>query len=780
MPVFGKRIRSGLHSSFVTRYAKPKPIIYLALLLAVSFSLVCACYFSRAAAQALTRRSAKNTAATFIVTNTNDGGQGSLRQAIEDANKNPGADTIGFNISTLTNLTDAPTTNDPGQASATTIRPATKLPEITDPVNIDGRTQPGYAGSPVIELNGANAGVANGLVITASNCTVRALVINGFSSDGILIRGANATGNKIAGNYIGTDLTGMRAVPNATGGVNLVNGASNNIIGGGNHTDINVISGNQGVGVFLQGDNTRGNFVQLNLIGIGADGATPLGNTPGPGTPNSGYGIVVGFGASENLIIDNFIAFNGDSGVVVYDEPGSGSSSINNSIFRNSIHSNGRLGIDLGGDGVTLNDDGDPDTGPNNRQNFATLSSASVASGIVTIRGSLNTRPGTYTVQFYYNPSCDPSGYGEGQNFFAANSVTTDGAGQANFEFQFNAQIPPNSLITVTATDAANNTSEFSPCIGVTTPDGPRVRSENVIVLSDLIAVTGAGFDPGVTVMVNGESFEQPAKVEGQGARLTQASVLRNGMMIDQAIRPNQQVVLTFTNPNGGVTSILYTRPAPPPPDPSPPLVLTNVTRADGQISIAGELIGEPNTVYAIYFSLTDTAAAPISPDGCPRPETPKTFLGSIKVTTDNNGKATFGSPIPVTFPDPSDGTGIVSAYAIPFNGDVFDTTKRIINSNCAGFASSSPGVHLIEAITVTPNEIIAVGFGFTSGVKVFVNNVGFREDADVRGQLRTTVTQRGVLNNGMTIAQMIPPGVRVKIRFQNPDGSFTEVFFRN
>jgi hypothetical protein len=702
--------------------------------------------------------------ATFTVTNTNDSGPGSLRQAILDANNNAGADTIAFNI--------------PGTAG--TITPASPLPTITDAVTIDGTTQPGFAGSPLIELNGSAAGSANGLTITAGNSVARGLVINRFSSDGVLIRGAGATGNKISGNYIGTDLMGMLARPNGTGGVNVTQEASNNMIGGPMPGDYNVISGNRGAGVFLQGDYTSNNSVQVNFIGVGADETTPLGNTAGgAGVVNPGFGVLIGFGARDNLVIDNVIAFNAAAGVAVYDAPGSGGS-VNNFIPRNSIHSNGGLGIDLGADGVTPNDDGDADTGPNNRQNFATLSSVVAVSGGVSIRGSLNTRPGAYTVQYYFSPTCDPSGYGEGRTLFAANSVTTDSAGQASFTAQFNATIPPGSLITVTTTDSSFNTSEFSPCVGVTAPGGPSVRPEDVIVLPDLIAATGAGFDPGVTVSVNGAGFTQPAKVEDQNRRLTQASSLSNGMTIDQAIKPGQQVVLTFTNPNGGSTSIQYTRPQPPPPDPSPPLVLTSVTRAGARIRITGELTAEPNIVYGVYFNLTGTAEAPTSPDGCPRPETPKTFLGSIKVTTDGNGRASFGSPIPVTFPDLSDGTGIVSAHAIPFRGEVFDTTKKVIDSNCAGFSPSSPGIHQIEAITVTPNEIIAVGFGFTSRVEVFVNNVGFREAADVRGQVRLTVTQRGALNNGMTIAQMIPPGVRVKIRFQNSDGGFTEVFFRN
>ncbi len=724
-------------------------------------------------------RQAQAPSPTFVVNSTGDGidtspndlvcrdggGACTLRAAIQQANANPGANTISFNV---------------GGGGPQTIAPGSALPTITDTVIIDGTTQPGFAGKPLIELNGAGAGIANGLAITAGNCAVRGLVINRFSSDGILIRGAVATNNTITGNYIGTDREGMVALPNATGGVDVVEGASNNTIGGPSAPARNVISGNLRVGVFLQSNNTTGNIVQGNYIGVGADGATPLGNP---------VGVFIGYGARGNTVggvvgstpVGNVIAYNADAGVAVYSEPTSNNSD-GNVISVNSIHSNNGLGIDLGADGVTLNDDDDNDAGPNNLQNFPVLSSVVLdSSNSIHIRGRYRSRPGPYTIEYFHSPTCDPSGYGEGRTWFLTqSSPTSNGDVVIDSQTPLNVPPPPGSLITATATDSFGNTSEFSPCVGVATPGGPSVEPGNIIVLPDLIATAGAGFDPGVTVSVNGVSFAQPAKVEDQGRRLTQASNLNNGMTIDQAIRPDQQVVLTFTNPNGGSTSIQYKRPQPPPPDPSPPLVVTSVTRAGGQIRIAGEMTAEPNTVYGIYFNLTATAEAPTSPDGCPRPETPKTFLGSIKVTTNGDGKAAFGSPIPVAFPDPSDGTGIVSAHAIPFKGEVFDTTKKIIDSNCAGFSPSSPGVHQIEAITVTPNEITAVGFGFTNKVEVFVNNVGFRETADARGQVRMTVTQRGALNNGMTITQMIPPGVRVKIRFQNSDDSFTEVFFKN
>ena len=128
---------------------------------------------------------------SFVVTNTNDSGLGSLRQAILDANANTGADNIRFLI--------------PG-AGVQTINLTSALPAITSPVVIDGTTQPGFAGSPIIELNGSGAAGATGLSITAGNSVVRGLVINRFAGEGIRLQ--TGGGNRIEGNYIGTNAAG--------------------------------------------------------------------------------------------------------------------------------------------------------------------------------------------------------------------------------------------------------------------------------------------------------------------------------------------------------------------------------------------------------------------------------------------------------------------------------------------------------------------------------------------------------------------------------------------
>jgi len=117
---------------------------------------------------------------TFLVTNTLDhGSTGSLRWAITQAN----ADTdpistidcniIGSGVQTI-------------QVGSSSDYPGQSLPTITHPVMLDGTSQPGYTGSPLIVLSGASAGSSGvGLTITAGNSTVAGLVINQFGGDGI-------------------------------------------------------------------------------------------------------------------------------------------------------------------------------------------------------------------------------------------------------------------------------------------------------------------------------------------------------------------------------------------------------------------------------------------------------------------------------------------------------------------------------------------------------------------------------------------------------------------
>jgi len=249
----------------------------------------------------------------YVVDSTGDGGDSSpgdlfcddgsgdctLRAAIQEANADgisPGA--IHFSI---------------GGGGVQTITPGSALPTITQPVTIDGTTQPGYAGAPIIELNGSSAGAGvNGLQISASNSTVRGLAINRFGGNGIAITGPTS-GVHIEDNYIGTDVTGSLSVGNGSSGLD-VNGYGYHVI------QNNVVSGNTLHGMVLRDWNSQvlGNYVGINAAGTASlannwDGIRVGGhqNAIGPANVLSGNGYNgVGFqgtGAHQNQVQGNFI-----------------------------------------------------------------------------------------------------------------------------------------------------------------------------------------------------------------------------------------------------------------------------------------------------------------------------------------------------------------------------------------------------------------------------------------------------------------------------------------
>lgn len=552
-------------------------------------------------------------AATFTVTNTNDAGPGSLRQAILDANGDPGADTIAFNI--------------PGPGLHT-IRLLSALPALTDNsgVTIDGYAQPGSSPNTLaigdnaillIELSGESF-VGGGFCVSvqSSSNRIRGLVINscgsgsgilgvavqdgsnnvvsgcflgtdergtsakpniagvvvagsglipwgapanttvggtspsernlisGNSNMGVLI-GPGSSDTQIVGNYVGTDTTGGKIISNGNGiQIDEINGSTRNTIGGDAPGSGNVISGNFGSGILVWGEAV----VQGNRIGTDATGRSPLPNGTGVRTIGTGFTVIGGSPAGSGNLISgnrfegvsifrptsyttvtgnligtdvsgsgplgngsgvsvhngqarvftavyvtkNSIAFNAGSGVVVTEDENGPWHTL---IASNSIHDNGGLGIDLGGDGVTPNDPGDQDRGPNDLLNFPVLFSV-VSDGISTrVQGALNSSPSaTFSIQFFSNPSCDPSGYGEGQNFLGEAAVTTDSSGNANFEIS----LPVSSaghVVTATATDAFGNSSEFSRCVvtfGSLTTSVPTLGVLPLMIFALALTVVGA------------------------------------------------------------------------------------------------------------------------------------------------------------------------------------------------------------------------------------------------------------------------------------------------
>lgn len=300
-------------------------------------------------------------AAIFTVTNANDSGDGTLRQAITQANLLDEASTINFNIPL---------------AMSHVIQPESPLPVITKTMVIDGRTQLGYAGTPVIEINGTSAAVwcVDCFEITASGCEIYGLAINNFMgcpghpSAAVHVVGC---GNAIIrNNYLGLTVSGV-AVPNNCVGVRIENAWGVEV--GGPGFGGNVISGNNPwYGVLIEGYSASNNVVEGNLIGTDVTGSGRLGNGDGirirdmanhnlvggwsVGSRNiiSGNytnGVLIQTG-SENMIAGNYIGTdragtaavpNDIAGVQI----GSGGGSLNNQIVSNVISGNSLYGVRL-------------------------------------------------------------------------------------------------------------------------------------------------------------------------------------------------------------------------------------------------------------------------------------------------------------------------------------------------------------------------------------------------------------------------------------------------
>lgn len=389
------------------------------------------------------------------------GGVCTLRAAIQEANAGAAPPyTISFNIAGTA----------PHRISLTSA-----LPAIGVPVLIKGKNA-GYSGPPVIEIDGSGAGGANGFVVDEPSVQIDGLSMINFSSASAIL--LNTTGTTVSNNYLGLQADGVTTAGNQVGvtingqtgnlirnnvvsgnlyGVRLVGSGSqdntvrNNYIGTdsggtldkGNSSDgvrlegapnnlieDNTISGNGGDGIEISGGAT-GNRIFSNNIGTYANGSGSLGN--------SANGVNINT-ASDNFVSDsNLIRNNGGSGVYV-------ASGTGNLISENSITANAVIGIMLA-------------SGGNANTPAPQLISASNGGSYILVEGQISgALPNTaYTLEFFRNTSG-----GQGETYIFTSTVTTDGSGFASFTAGPPVSVPDLTIITATATDPANNTSQFS------------------------------------------------------------------------------------------------------------------------------------------------------------------------------------------------------------------------------------------------------------------------------------------------------------------------------
>ena len=258
---------------------------------------------------------------TNSVTTTADVGPGSLRAAIYYATDHPGT-TVRFSIPN----SDAGYSNGVFHIHLTGMLP----PIVANGMVIDGSTQPGFAGKPLIFIDGSQiipqTFTSNtGLLIYESNNQVKNLGFYGFDWNGLTLEYPYASNNTISGCWIGLDPTGTNPAPNAFQGILIDQGASGNTIGGSNVLTRNVLSGNSEYGLYLTDSNTAGNFVLGNYIGTDAGGVQPV--------PNNFGGLIINNGSRNNTVggltplARNLISGNTNAGIWITD-PGTVSNTI--------------------------------------------------------------------------------------------------------------------------------------------------------------------------------------------------------------------------------------------------------------------------------------------------------------------------------------------------------------------------------------------------------------------------------------------------------------------
>lgn len=514
------------------------------------------------------------TVTTFVVTNTNDSGPGSLRQAILDANASPDPNDIVFQIAPL--------------GSTARILPNSPLPVITQPVAIRGLTQGNSLSNttPRIELDGSRAGSGtgvHGLQFSPDRCRLDGFVINSFGGSGVVLDSSsfstvqscnigtnsagsaalanggngvsvnNSTGvrivsNTLSGNLgagvrlsgggahvvqnniVGLDRRQLSTLPNSAGGIVIASSGAN-LIGGSSATR-NVIGGNPVAGVTISGSAGTGNRVLANVIGTDdAGSATTYGNLYGVSLLTLANGNQIGgTGAGEG----NVIARSGADGVVLASTAGSG-----NRILGNSFVQNGALAIDLGDDGVTNNDSGDADVGPNGLQNYPALTSAESYFAGLTLRGTFNSVPNqAYRLEFYSAPTCDGSGHGEGLIYVGTLEFETNSLGEAVFDRTFAVSVAVGQVVSATATRlSTGDTSEFSLC-----------RTVTALTLPSLLVTNTSDAGPGSLrqALLDANAAGSPRliafNIPGAGPRiitpLTGLPIVTSGVVVDGLTQP--------------------------------------------------------------------------------------------------------------------------------------------------------------------------------------------------------------------------------------------------
>ena len=630
----------------------------------------------------------------FVVTNTNDSGEGSLRQAIINANAIAGANTITFAIV---------------GSGVKTINLLSALPNITEQVTIDGTSQTGFAGIPLIEVNGTSAGAVNGLTLAAGSngSIIQGLIINRFGSgNGILVQsnnntisgnflGTNADGtiaqanlkgiyidggsnnviggstvasrnlisgntqhgvlidqasesNKVQGNYIGTNLAGTAALANGFHGIQIQRGSQNNIVGtdgdGSNDaTEGNLISGNTQIGVITENEGTTGNVIAGNLIGTNAAGTSAI--------PND-VGIYIANGAENTRV-------------------GTDSNGVSDSLERNIISGNTNFGIwdvnnagnhRISGNYIGTNIDGTTDLGNGNDGILIDRSANNTIGGNV-ISG--NNRYGILVT------STTATGNTIQGNYIGTNASGTGAMGNSNAGIRLESGTANNLIGTDgnSVNDLAEGNVISSNSVGISIASN---TTTNNTIAGNKIGTNAAGTASLGNTAQGILISDAPNNIIGGTALNTGNLIVGNtqqGIAITGNTATGNKIQGNFLSSNGtlgidlgnnGITANDLGD------SDTGPNGLQNAPRlslAPNGI-VQGQLNSTPNTTFRIeFFSNTNP-----DPSGYGEGQT---FLNFISVTTDGSGNASFtfdpgmANNITATATDPSGNTSEFSNVAV-------------------------------------------------------------------------------------------------------------------
>jgi hypothetical protein len=530
---------------------------------------------------------------SFVVSNANDSGPGSFRQAILDADRHPGRDLIRFAI--------------PGDG-ARVIRLASSLPAVTDPVTIDGFTQRGSRPNSSAEgddavrlvvLDGSAAGAANGLVLTGGGITVRGLVIDGFSGSGIAIESRG--GDTIAGDAIGTDATGTRALGNGQDGVVVL--APGNTIGGATFAARNLISGNGLDGVVVA-EGSSSNRIAGNYIGTNAAGTAALGNTAGVVVVNAPGNVIGGsVTAARNLISGNH-----QQGVLIQ-----GQGATRNTVSGNYIGTNVDGSAALANAVAFLIQDAPGNT----------------IGGLVASQGNL--------IAADSGDSGDLRDPGSTDNLIAANKVGTTANGLGRIGGGENGICiinAPNNQLGGTTAGSRNVISGFAlNGVVITGPSATGNRVEGNLIGTDATGTNPMGSGSNGVTIVNGASGNliggtAPGAANviafngtsGTGSGVAVFTGVGNAILSNR-IYGNADAAITLGHQNGTAGNAAT----------GAPLVRSaRLTR--GRLLIDGSLTASPGSRVLVQFFLSDPT----------RPGFGSSFLGGETVTTGAAGLTSF------------------------------------------------------------------------------------------------------------------------------------------